>query len=155
MASRQATTEEALRQLQEEAKQARAKIAELERENKARRFEILELQGEFPNDEPDTEDPELLFFYRTSCPFTARVRPELKCLEEHLKTEGRIKHRLKKFEVERDPAGMQLLNEVDKGLCGGVPFFFNKRTGAYVCGARRCEDLKRWASNIKEEEENN
>ena len=145
MAAMATTQDETLRRLVEETEQCKARITELENENKKRRNEIAELNGEFPEDEPETEDPDLIFFYRISCPFTARARPELKCLESHLKNEGRTRYRLRKLEVERNQENLTLLDEVDKDLCGGVPFFYNKKTGAHVCGARQCAVLKEWA----------
>jgi len=38
-----------------------------------------------------------------------------------------------------------LMREYDKGYCGGVPFFFNKKTGKWICGSADYERLKKWA----------
>ena len=35
--------------------------------------------------------------------------------------------------------------EIDKGRCGGVPFFYNKKTGKFICGAADYDGLKKWA----------
>jgi hypothetical protein len=34
-----------------------------------------------------------------------------------------------KLEVWHNEANAKLMREYDKGYCGGVPFFFNKKTG--------------------------
>jgi len=38
------------------------------------------------------------------------------------------------------------MREFDKGHCGGVPFFFNKKSGKWVCGGADYEGLKKWAT---------
>ena len=38
------------------------------------------------------------------------------------------------------------MREYDKGYCGGVPFFFNKKTGKWLCGEVDYERLKKWAT---------
>ena len=42
------------------------------------------------------------------------------------------------------------LKSVDKNpdgsvLCGGIPFFFNEKTGKKLCGNQKYEKLKEWA----------
>ena len=34
-----------------------------------------------------------------------------------------------------DPKNLELLQKYDKGRCGGVPFFYNKRSRRFICGA--------------------
>ena len=51
-----------------------------------------------------------------------------------------------KIEVWHDEANARLMREYDKGYCGGVPFFFNKKTGKWLCGEIDYERLKRWAT---------
>jgi len=50
-----------------------------------------------------------------------------------------------KIEVWHHEANAQIMKEYDKGLCGGVPFFFNKKTGKWICGETEYEGLKKWA----------
>ncbi len=50
-----------------------------------------------------------------------------------------------KLEVWHSENNAKLMREYDKGYCGGVPFFFNKRTGKWLCGEVDYERLKKWA----------
>jgi hypothetical protein len=38
----------------------------------------------------------------------------------------------------------RLYAQYDKGLCGGVPFFFNESTGEWLCGEASYDALKAW-----------
>lgn len=40
---------------------------------------------------------------------------------------------------------LELLQRLDRGRCGGVPFFYNKRSRRYICGATTYANLKNWA----------
>jgi hypothetical protein len=50
-----------------------------------------------------------------------------------------------KLEVWHHEANAKIMREYDKGYCGGVPFFFNKKTGKWICGETDYERLKQWA----------
>jgi hypothetical protein len=64
-------------------------------------------------------------------------------LVERLETEERMK--VAKIEVWHNEANAKLMREYDKNYCGGVPFFFNKKTGKWICGESDYERLKKWA----------
>jgi hypothetical protein len=64
-------------------------------------------------------------------------------LIERLEVETGLK--VKKVEVWHNEANARLMREYDKGFCGGVPFFYNKKTGKWLCGAHNYETLKNWA----------
>ena len=49
------------------------------------------------------------------------------------------------LEVWHHEANAKIMREYDKGYCGGVPFFFNKKTGKWICGETDYERLKQWA----------
>jgi hypothetical protein len=51
-----------------------------------------------------------------------------------------------KLEIWHNEANAKLMKEFDKGYCGGVPFFFNKKSGKWICGSTDYEGLKKWAS---------
>jgi hypothetical protein len=53
--------------------------------------------------------------------------------------------KLEKYEVWHDEANAKKLQEYDKGLCGGVPFYFNTDTSKYICGESSYDELKAWA----------
>jgi hypothetical protein len=64
-------------------------------------------------------------------------------LVERLEDEGDVK--VARFEVWHNETNAKLMREYDKGYCGGVPFFFNKKTEKWICGSADYERLKKWA----------
>jgi hypothetical protein len=64
-------------------------------------------------------------------------------LVERLESEEGVS--IGKLEVWHHEANAKIMREYDKGYCGGVPFFFNKKTGKWICGAADYERLKQWA----------
>ena len=65
-------------------------------------------------------------------------------LVERLKDEMALK--IDQLEVWHNEANAKLMREYDKGYCGGVPFFYNKKTGNWICGPSDYERLKKWAT---------
>ena len=55
------------------------------------------------------------------------------------------KVKITKLEVWHNAKNAEFLTKVDKIGCGGVPFFFNQKTGKAICGASSYEDLRKWA----------
>ena len=84
-------------------------------------------------------DPDLLEFYGTECVHCNEMKPLIAQLEKELGKE------LTKLEIWHNQANMQIFQKTDKGKCGGVPFFFNKETGKFICGSASYENLKKWA----------
>lgn len=82
---------------------------------------------------------ELLEFYGTECVHCHEMRPSVEKLE---KEEG-IK--VTRVEIWHNSQNLQLMRQYDKGYCGGVPFFFNTKTGKWICGSTTYEKLKEWA----------
>ncbi len=80
----------------------------------------------------------LLEFYGQECPHCERMAP----LVEKLKKEG---FDVQQFETWHHPEHAKKQKEYDKGLCGGVPFFYNTDSGEFICGATEYEALKSWA----------
>jgi len=64
-------------------------------------------------------------------------------LVERLETEEGVS--IGRLEVWHHEANAKIMREYDKGYCGGVPFFFNKKTGKWICGEADYERLKQWA----------
>jgi hypothetical protein len=55
-----------------------------------------------------------------------------------------------RLEVWHNSQNAALMREVEKdeegrAFCGGVPFFYNERTGKKICGEATYEELKKWA----------
>jgi len=67
----------------------------------------------------------------------------MELLVERLETEEGVS--IGKLEVWHHEANAKIMREYDKGYCGGVPFFFNKKTGKWICGEADYERLKQWA----------
>ncbi|MEK9130979.1 MAG: hypothetical protein AAB429_02590 [Patescibacteria group bacterium] len=80
----------------------------------------------------------LLEFYGAECPHCVRMAP----LVEKLKKEG---VKIEQFEVWHDTKNAAKLDELDCGLCGGVPFFLNTESKKFVCGGMEEKDLRAWA----------
>ncbi len=83
----------------------------------------------------------LLEFYGTECPCCVYMH---KLVLELEKKDG-IK--IKSLEVWHNKENEKLLLELDKNLCGGVPFFYNTKTKKYICGEADYDELKNWATN--------
>ena len=50
-----------------------------------------------------------------------------------------------RFEVWHNKENENKLLEIDKDLCGGVPFFYNTNNKKFICGEASYEELKEWA----------
>ncbi len=81
----------------------------------------------------------LLEFYGTECPHCVRMHELVERLE---KAEG-IK--VESLETWHNTENEKRLNEIDKDMCGGVPFFYNTETKKFICGEADYETLKKWA----------
>lgn len=82
---------------------------------------------------------DLIEFYGTECPHCVTMEP----LIERLEAETGLK--IERFEVWHNAKNAELMKKFDKDFCGGVPFFFNKKTGKWICGSASYENLKKWA----------
>ena len=81
----------------------------------------------------------LLVFYGTECVHCHDMDPLNAKLEKELKI------KLTKLEVWHNSKNAAILKTLDKGYCGGVPFYFNENTGKWICGAVPYAELKKWA----------
>jgi hypothetical protein len=64
-------------------------------------------------------------------------------LVERMEEEEGVK--ILKLEVWHNDSNARMMREYDKGYCGGVPFFYNKKTAKWICGSADYERLKKWA----------
>ncbi len=83
----------------------------------------------------------LLEFFGWNCIHCHNMEPLVGRLEKEIGV------KLDKHEVWRDEnaANVKMMDEYDKGQCGGVPFFVNTETKAVICGECSYEELKDWA----------
>jgi cytochrome c peroxidase len=82
---------------------------------------------------------ELLKFTGRECVHCHDMDP----LDEKLEKEENVQ--IKRVEVWHNAANAKMMEHYDKGFCGGVPFYFNEKTGQWICGAVDYETLKKWA----------
>ncbi len=80
----------------------------------------------------------LLEFYGTECPHCVRMHE----LVERFEKEEGIK--VDTFEIWHNKENEKKLLEIDKDMCGGVPFFYNEQTKKFICGEAVYETLKAW-----------
>jgi len=64
-------------------------------------------------------------------------------LIEKLETKEGLK--IRRYEVWRNKKNAAKMKKLDKGVCGGVPFFINTDTGKTLCGQADYKTLKAWA----------
>jgi len=83
--------------------------------------------------------PYLIQFTGKGDDYCAQMEP----LKERLKDELGVEIRC--FEVWYGTANLELLQKLDRGRCGGVPFFYNKKSRRFICGATTYANLKAWA----------
>lgn len=81
----------------------------------------------------------LIDFYGEECPHCIAMMP----LVERLEKETGLK--VERYEVWHNEENGRKMEQYDKGLCGGVPFFFNTDTNDFICGESSFEELKKWA----------
>lgn len=81
----------------------------------------------------------LYMFYGTECIHCHEMDP----LVQKLEKEEKVK--VERLETWHNAANAKKLQEFDKGRCGGVPFFYNDKTGKFICGSCEYVDLKAWA----------
>lgn len=81
----------------------------------------------------------LIEFYGNECTHCNAMKPLVAKLEQETGVT------VDKFEVWHDEENAKKMEEIDKGECGGVPFFVNTKTGDKMCGAVSYDKLKAWA----------
>lgn len=87
----------------------------------------------------------LMDFYGETCPHCIEMKPLVEKVAKDLGV------RIEQVEVWNDDANAARLAKIDKGLCGGVPFFYNDATRTFICGSTDEETLIRWAKGEKGE----
>ncbi|MBI4020536.1 MAG: hypothetical protein HY367_04335 [Candidatus Aenigmarchaeota archaeon] len=81
----------------------------------------------------------LIEFYGTECVHCKEMEP----LIERLKSEAGLV--VERIEVWHNAKNAEMLQQYDRGFCGGVPFFFNRKTGKWICGSTSWEKFRAWA----------
>lgn len=81
----------------------------------------------------------LMEFYGKECHHCINMA----LLVEKLEKEEGVK--VERYETWHNEENAKKMQEYDKGLCGGVPFFIDTDTGKHICGEASYEELKKWA----------
>jgi thiol-disulfide isomerase/thioredoxin len=81
----------------------------------------------------------LLNFYGRECPHCHTMEPIIDTVEKELDIT------VDRLEVWHDDSNKDTFESYDKGVCGGVPYFYNTETKASICGEATVEELKAWA----------
>ena len=81
----------------------------------------------------------LLEFYGTECPHCVRMQSLVERLEKELGC------RVERYEVWHNMENRKIMERYDKDSCGGVPFYFNSKTGKSICGETGYDELEVWA----------
>jgi hypothetical protein len=82
----------------------------------------------------------LLEFHSDNCDHCEQMEPVLRRLEDDLDT------KIRRINIFRRREFMGLLEAIGFDECGGLPFYYNRRTGQAVCGATSYLNLKRWGT---------
>jgi len=90
-----------------------------------------------------SEEKRLLDFYGEECPHCQKMMPTVEEVEKELGV------KVEKLEIWHNEENAKMMQEYDKGLCGGVPFFYNTASGEFICGEADKEKLKAWAKKDK------
>lgn len=96
-----------------------------------------------PGTKPDNDDSHLLEFYGTECVVCHQMEPLIERAKEELKVN------VQKFECWHNAANMQYAQKLMADKCMSIPFFYNKKTGDYICGRADYNRVKQWASGKK------
>ncbi|OGL98485.1 hypothetical protein A2304_02220 [Candidatus Uhrbacteria bacterium RIFOXYB2_FULL_57_15] len=80
----------------------------------------------------------LLEFYGAECPHCVTMMSMI----DKLIAEGIL---IERFETWHNDENAEKLKEYDRGLCGGVPFFYNTESKRFICGETDEETLRKWA----------
>lgn len=82
-------------------------------------------------------------FYGETCPHCIEMMPMVEKLAKELGV------KVERLEVWNSEANAMKLELIDRGLCGGVPFFFNDENNDYICGSCDEDRLREWMKGGK------
>lgn len=59
-----------------------------------------------------------------------------------------ILHSARDLPTSRPYGCLQLLQRIDAGRCGGLPFFYNTQSKQFICGATDPHNLLKWGTGL-------
>tara|TARA_Y100000310_G_scaffold151291_1_gene150875 strand:+ start:9723 stop:10016 length:294 start_codon:yes stop_codon:yes gene_type:complete len=92
----------------------------------------------------DENQGRLIMFTGTECDHCHENEPLVEQVEKELGV------KIERHEVWHDATNAAMLEKIDKNedgsvFCGGIPFFYNEKSGKKLCGPQQLEKLKEWA----------
>ncbi len=81
----------------------------------------------------------LIMFTGTECDHCHEMDPFVDKLEKETGVS------VDRLEVWHNAENAKFLRELDKDFCGGIPFFYNTKSGKWLCGGAEYDELKAWA----------
>lgn len=81
----------------------------------------------------------LIEFYGEECPHCLRMAPRIAQLEKELGVT------VDRREVWHHEENARMFDKVDRGNCGGVPFYYNTESKKFLCGESSYDELRAWA----------
>lgn len=87
------------------------------------------------------EEGYLIQFTGVECTHCREMDPLVEKLEKELKI------KVVKKEIWHDAKNQAEFMKLAEGKCEGIPFFFNKKSGKWICGSSTYEKLKEWAKS--------
>lgn len=89
---------------------------------------------------PHKDDCYLVEFHSDNCDHCEQMEPVLQRLERDLAT------KVRRINIFRRREFYSLLEAMGHDECGGLPFYYNRRTGQAICGATSYANLRRWGT---------
>lgn len=86
---------------------------------------------------PHEDSSYLIEFHSDNCDHCDQMEPVLKRLEDDLGT------KIRRINIFRRREFYGLMESMGHNECGGLPFYYNRRTGQAICGATSYTNLKR------------
>jgi thiol-disulfide isomerase/thioredoxin len=78
----------------------------------------------------------IYFFYGQECPWCHKMMPNVEQIELEL---GIV---VQKLEVWHDEKNAKILEKLNKGRCGGVPFMINTKNDKWICGFTDASEVR-------------
>ena len=85
---------------------------------------------------------DLIKYYGTECSHCIEIEPVLKEVEKELNV------KIERVEVWHNADNQKRFMKEAEGKCNGVPFFLNKKSGKFICGATDKKQLLAWAKDL-------
>lgn len=82
-------------------------------------------------------------YFGDTCPHCIEMRPMVEKLEHELGVS------VEKREVWNNDENAKILEGIDNGLCGGVPFFYDDVRKTFICGATDEATMRAWMKGEK------